>query len=172
MSDLFGAHPTQVRRGAVISDCNSYRYRLTRHWGLGPALAFVMLNPSTADADIDDPTIRRCMGFARRQGCGGIIVANLFALRSTDPSALKCRAFAFGAGNYDALTTVARDAAESHLPVVCAWGAGGTLNGGDEIAIDILRSAGAGLSCLGKTKDGHPRHPLYVKGDQPMEPFP
>jgi len=132
MSDLFGAAIQAVRRGAVISDCGTYRYALARYWGPGPELAFVMLNPSTADASVDDPTIRRCMGFARRENLGGIVVANLFALRATDPSALKAsHVFAFGAGNYDALTNVALDAAESHLPVVCAWGAGGSIHDGE-----------------------------------------
>jgi hypothetical protein len=172
VSDLFGGQSSEVRRGAVISDCGGYRYALSRYWEPGPVLAFVMLNPSTADATLDDPTIRRCMGFARREALAGIMVANLFALRSTDPSVLKCHAFAFGAGNSDALTNVALDAAESHLPVVCAWGAGGTINDGDKTAMDILRRAGARLVCLGKTKDGYPRHPLYVRADQPLVSFP
>ncbi len=82
MSDLF------VTKEAVISDCGRYRYRLTRRWGDGPLLSFIMLNPSTADAEVDDPTIRRCMGFARRDGYGGIVVGNLYAFRTTKPKAL------------------------------------------------------------------------------------
>lgn len=171
MNDLFGSPPNGILRTAQISTCGTWRYRLTRYWGPGPMLPFVMLNPSTADAEIDDPTIRRCMGYARRENAGGIIVANLFALRSTDPSALKSHAFAFGAGNYDALWCAAVDALAHDLPVVCAWGAGGTINDGDKTAVDILKRAGARLACLGKTKDGHPRHPLYLRADQPLEKF-
>jgi hypothetical protein len=73
MSDLF------MRRTAIISECGRYRYRLTREWGDGPLLTFAMLNPSTANAEIDDPTIRRCMSFGRREGASGISVFNLFA---------------------------------------------------------------------------------------------
>ena len=77
--------------GAVISDCGNYRYLLTREiseplFSRGPACCFVMLNPSTADAQQDDPTGRRCMGFARREGCVGLSVVNLYGLRATKPA--------------------------------------------------------------------------------------
>lgn len=80
---------TEQLRGAVISDDGRYRYRLWRTWAPElPRMAWIMLNPSTADAEVDDPTIRRCVGFAKREGCGGIEVVNLYAYRSTDPSVL------------------------------------------------------------------------------------
>lgn len=157
-----------LTRTADISPCGRYRYLLTRQWSDAAPLPFVMLNPSIADADLDDPTIRRCIGFARREGAGGIVVANLFALRSTDPAALRSHAFAFGAGNYDALHKVGA----MNCPVVCAWGVGGSLNDGDKTALGIMRDAGADLWCLGRTKDGHPRHPLYVRSDQKLEDYP
>jgi len=78
----------RVVRSAVLSDCGTYRYSLTRRWSPGPLLGWVMLNPSRADALVDDPTIRRCVGFARRWGFAGIVVRNLYALRATDPREL------------------------------------------------------------------------------------
>ena len=74
-----------MKSDAVISDCGKYRYRLTRKWGYGRPCGFIMLNPSTADALHDDPTIRRCVGFAKAWGCGALIVVNLFAVRATSP---------------------------------------------------------------------------------------
>jgi hypothetical protein len=165
----------EVKKWAHLSDCGTYRYQLKRFWGNpyhGALLPFVMLNPSTADAEIDDPTIRRCMGFARREGAAGIVVANLFAYRSTSPSALKECSDPFGPGNRQNLEEVARFAFVGKSPVVCAWGAGGSIHGGDRSGIEILQQAGARLVCLGKTKDGHPRHPLYVRTDQPLVAFP
>ncbi len=162
MSDLL------LRRSATISPCGLYRYRLERTWGDAPPLTFVMLNPSTADADIDDPTIRRCMSFARRGGFGGIVVVNLFGLRATDPKALIRADNPYGSGNFDALGTVL----ESRGDIVCAWGAHGQAV--NTAKTFLLRAKGyrATLKCLGKTRDGSPRHPLYVRADQPLEAFP
>jgi len=98
-----------LQRGAVISPCGLYRYSLTRTWSAALPLPFVMLNPSTADADIDDPTIRRCMAFARREHAGGIIVANVFAYRATSPADLWKATDPFGPWNDDTLETVARE---------------------------------------------------------------
>jgi hypothetical protein len=154
-----------VRGEAEISDCGRYRYRLSRWWGDGPALPFVMLNPSTADASLDDPTIRRCIGFARREGCGGILVANRYGYRATDPDELRAVADPFGPGNDAALLHIALSAGESGQPIVCAWGAKG---GTESRTASILLRGGARLVCLGMTKDGHPRHPLYVRADQPL----
>lgn len=160
-----------VKKSARISSDGAYRYRLTRYWGPGPMLPFVMLNPSTADADIDDPTIRRCMAFAHRENMGGITVANLYALRATDPKALKLVNDPCGIGNRDALQEIAGDAKAYDVPLVCAWGAHGTILS-TYSACDELKRGGAQLVCLGKTKDGFPRHPLYVRGDAPLIPFP
>lgn len=161
---------TDIIKTAIISPCHRYRYLLTRRWSSGPLLGFVMLNPSTADASNDDQTIRRCMEFARREGAGGIRVVNLYALRATDPKEVRKAIDPFGPGNADHVALAATAAAATMTPVVCAWG---TL-GGDAVAGTVwaLQNRNARLVCLGKTKDGHPRHPLYVKGTQPLVPFP
>ena len=155
-----------MKTGAVISDCGLYRYRLERRWGIGPAMGFVMLNPSTADANLDDPTIRRCIGFAKREGCDALMVVNLFAFRATDPKNLPAdQTDAIGPFNL-AHIQVAVDVIKG--PLVAAWGAHKVAN---KIAGVITHHFGHRLMCLGKTKDGCPRHPLYVKADAPLIPF-
>lgn len=155
---LFG--DDDVKKGAVLSDCGTYRYRLTRQWNSGAfRLTWVMLNPSTADAEVDDPTIRRCMGFARAWGYGGIVVVNLFALRATDPRELREHDAPVGPENDEHIRKVASDGA----PVICAWGANVFAAERAASVLEILRHAqGAGVRCLGTTKGGAPRHPLYV----------
>jgi hypothetical protein len=155
---------------AEISACGLYRYTLhrpceVRHPERGTAL-FVMLNPSTADATQDDPTIRRCRGFARTWGCNGLTVVNLYALRSTDPAALWRAADPVGPENDYHLRRIAREYGD----VVCAWGAGARP---DRVAafLKLMEGAGARLWSLGVTKDGSPRHPLYVRADQPLIPW-
>jgi hypothetical protein len=160
---------TDIIKSAVISKCHQYRYRLTRYWGPGYMLPFVMLNPSTADASIDDPTIRRCMGFARREGAGGIIVSNLYGFRATSPADMQDAIEPTGPLNESYLHQLAIEAAATRMPIVCAWGTHG--RDGASWARSIFEREGARLVCLGKTKDGHPRHPLYVKGDQPLVSF-
>jgi hypothetical protein len=166
MIDLFGeSNPAEIRRSAVLSDCGRYRYCLVRTWPGGSGIcSFVMLNPSTADAEVDDPTIRRCIAFARTWGHAGIEVRNLYAFRSTDPDALarvddplgpECNRWLIG------LRTADR--------VVAAWGAKAPL-ARERTALELM--AGAPLCCLGLTRDGRPRHPLYVRGDAELVPFP
>lgn len=167
-----GPEQPVVMKSANISPCGKYRYCLTRTWDDRPPLPFVMLNPSWADADIDDPTIGRCIEFAKREGAGGIVVVNLYALRSEDPQRLKVADDPFGSDNEAALIKAAMEASGSGQPIVCAWGNDGPVHGGDKRALDILQQAGARLVCLGKTASGQPRHPLYVAGTQPFEPFP
>lgn len=148
---------------ATFSPDRAYRYRLTRTWdSSSPYAAFVMLNPSTADAFTADPTIRRCVSFARSWGAGGLVVLNLFALRSTDPKALYGHPDPVGPDN-DAV--IAETFAHDDFvigPTVVAWGVHGTLHGrGDRVAA-LLRARAARVTCLGTTRDGHPRHPLYL----------
>jgi hypothetical protein len=162
-----------VKRSALISPCGAYRYSLTRIWEERRLLLPVMmLNPSKADAEIDDPTIVRVMGFARRERYGGIVVANLHAFRSTDPNALLRRRDPSGPGNNKALIALADSAVANATPVLCGWGNNGNRKGADASAIALFRRAGASLVCLGKTANGSPRHPLYVRADHPFETFP
>lgn len=158
-----------MNKNAVLSPCGAYRYMLTRRWATGPLMPFVMLNPSTADAEIDDPTIRRCIGFAKREGAAGIVVGNVYAFRATNPAELRSVADPFGPDNSMALSAVSLISVANGLPVVCAWGNAGEATDRHH---DALVKQGARLVCLGKTKKGHPRHPLYVRADQPFEPFP
>src|SRR5579885_3397338 len=107
---------------AIVSDCDKYRYLLTRpaevESPLRSSAVFVMLNPSTADATLDDPTIRRCRGFAKAWGCNGLVVANLFAYRATNPKELKLADDPIGPDN----DKILRELAKEHYDIVCAWG--------------------------------------------------
>ncbi len=149
--------------GAVMSECGQYRYRMTRAWiGDHKICCFVMLNPSTADATEDDPTIRRCIRFAAREGCSVLQVVNLFAWRSTDPKALAKVEDPIGPENIQYIIDTSRSADVT----IAAWGAGG------KRWPDHVRQVNGLLGdarCLGKTKEGHPRHPLYVRSDHPLE---
>ena len=142
---------------AVISACGTYRYRLERLWDAElPKVAFIMLNPSTADASNDDPTIRRCIGFAKAWGFGGLIVGNLFALRSTDPKALYSHSDPIGPDNDANLRAIALCSEQ----VICAWGAHGAYRDrGKHVGVLLDRFNLAALTITGK---GEPGHPLYV----------
>jgi hypothetical protein len=121
-------------------------------------LVFLMLNPSTADANHDDPTIRRCIGFAKDRGFGGIDVVNLFAWRATRPSELLAVDDPVGPMNDMHIR-----AASEGRTIVAAWGAGGSHR--DRVAHVWQLIPFEHVVCLGITKHGHPRHPLYVRAD-------
>lgn len=149
------------RAGALDSGAifdGPYRYLLWRRWEASAAgVLFVMLNPSTADARRDDPTIRRCIGFARAWGFGGVEVVNLFAWRATLPRELRRAADPIGPRN----DQVIAEAAARAQAVIVAWGIHGVhLGRGDDVA-HLL--AAARPRCLGATATGAPRHPLYVR---------
>lgn len=150
---------------AVLSDDGKYRYRLARQWGAtARAATFVMLNPSTADATQDDPTIRRCIGFAKSWDLDGLVVVNLYAYRATKPADLWQAADPIGPENDRRIAGVLVDAALHQTPVIAAWGAHGA-----PLRVKRVTSIAAHyrvpLLCLGTTKAGAPRHPLYVRGD-------
>lgn len=156
-----------ITRDAHLSTDGVYRYSLTRRWNEPmpdrlPVLdLWIMLNPSTADADQDDPTIRRCIAFSRGWGADGLRVVNLFALRSTDPAALLRHPDPIGPRNDATLALLARASRELGGRVVCAWGAHSMAA---ERARTVQHLIGDAV-CLGTTKAGAPRHPLYVRGD-------
>lgn len=169
---------TYTPTGALLSDCGTYRYRLWREWGpvSSPLLGFVMLNPSTADAKDDDPTIRRCMGYARAWGYGGVRIANLCALRATNPKELLTHPDPCGGPlNEEALCWVA----ETCQRVVVAWGAfAGKLPAYFHLSpTHVMRNArrrhasfSEPLMCLRLTAAGFPAHPLYLPAN--IEPVP
>lgn len=156
---------------AVISDDGLYRYTLTRHWGFGNrVLVFLMLNPSTADGEHDDATIRRCVGFAKREAYDGIVVVNLFAYRATNPNDLWALHVhdPVGVGNDRTLRAVAK----KYRDIVCAWGVNAP-SPRAEYVLHMLKTLvpEANLNCLGTTKAGCPKHPVRLASDTPFLPF-
>jgi hypothetical protein len=149
---------------ATFDPTGRYRYCLTRVWeDPAPRLCFVLLNPSTADAARDDPTLRRCQRFAALWGYGAIEIVNLFAFRSTDPRLLDWTDDPVGPENDRYIdTAVARSS-----QVVCAWG---NVSRSSSRATEVL-SRIPKPSCLGCTKAGHPCHPLYLPLNRKLEAF-
>jgi hypothetical protein len=145
-------------RSVMLSACGKYRYMLSRTWSQGPHLGWIMLNPSTADASIDDPTIRRCIGFSRDAGYCGMHVCNLFALRATDPRELLAATDPIGPKNDEAIASLAM----STRKMVLAWGSHKLCSDRVERVLGLLRNVDVDLVCLGLTKDGHPRHPVRL----------
>ena len=144
---------------AEYSACGTYRYSLTRLWDeAAPRVAFVMMNPSKATERDNDPTIERCERRARALGFGGFRAVNIFALRETDPAKLRKHPAPEGEENADAVLA-ASDWADQ---VIAAWGAHGDLHGQGTRVRDMLFRTGRPIHCLGVTKHGHPRHPLYI----------
>jgi len=147
---------------ATFDPTRAYRYRLSRTWDpTGPVVTFVMLNPSTADAEVLDPTVRRCLGFARAWGFGSLEVVNLFAFRATDPRDLLRADAPVGPAN-DRAILGAVSAADR---VVVAWGARGAHLGRAAAVAGLLHAGPSRPLGLGTTKGGQPRHPLYVRAD-------
>lgn len=143
-----------MRMSAQISGCGSYRYSLTRDWGPGGYVMFIGLNPSTADATMDDPTIRRCIGYAKDWGYQKLVMTNLFAYRSTDPTIMKQSNDPIGPDNDMYLIGLAQN---SSL-IVAAWGTNGSFNGRDISVRKMINN----MHYLKMTKGGHPSHPLYL----------
>jgi hypothetical protein len=154
-----------MRRGAQISECGQFRYWLSREWDAHrPHACVIMLNPSTADANVDDPTIRKLLGFGERLGWGGFIVVNLYSFRATKPAELKRAGYPGQTcgddGHIVRAATLARD---SGGPVICAWGANARGMQRPEIVRALLKDAGATeLRALRLLADGTPEHPLML----------
>lgn len=159
-----------LQRGAsTIDDTKEYRYTLERTWNPDVArVLFVMLNPSTADANFDDATIRRCLTFAARWGHLGIVVGDLFALRSTDPKGLLDHRDPVGPENNDHLQRLAG----ACKAVVAAWGNSTSalrlFQDRQTYVKELLRSR---MQCLGTNKDGTPKHPVRLAGDARLQSY-
>lgn len=144
---------------AIYSHCEGYRYALTRVWDpAGTRVTFVMLNPSTATEVQNDPTVERCERRARALGHGAFRVTNIFAWRETDPKAMRRVADPVGPENDAAIL----DACDWANVIVCAWGSHGAHLGRGPAVEAFLRDRGWPLHHLGLTREGHPRHPLYI----------
>lgn len=163
-----------IERGACLSRCERYRYTLWRRWSSwplpdkSPCMVFVMLNPSTADGKQDDPTIRRCMGFANSHGFSAMLVVNLFAFRATNPRDLWAEEDPIGPENDEAIWLACSPARNR---IVAAWGS-------PKHALHEIRSRAVSrmlqgrMSALAVTKHGHPRHPLYLPATSTTAPWP
>lgn len=153
---------------ALYSDCEKYRYALTRIWDAGgKRVTFVMLNPSTATEVQNDPTVERCERRARALGFGSFRVTNIFAWRDTDPRKMRKAAEPIGPANDEAI----REAALWADSTICAWGTHGEhLNRGPAVE-QLLRETGKTLHHLGLSKAGHPKHPLYIGYSVQPEPW-
>lgn len=150
--------------GAFFSDDRRYRYVLWRRWNIdGPVMMFVGLNPSTANEKFDDPTIRRCIGFARAHGAAGVIVSNLFAFQATKPRDLFAEPEPVGS-DADAWLGAAAEVASS---TIACWGAHGCHQDRASEVLHVLRDP----LCFGVTLHGEPRHPLYLRGDSQLVPL-
>ncbi|MFF1444175.1 DUF1643 domain-containing protein [Streptomyces sp. NPDC058295] len=176
--DLAGGLATAV----FDSPARTYRYLLTRIWDPAVApLVVLMLNPSTANALEDDPTIRRLSGprgFARREGAGGVVVVNLFSLCSPHPSDLVAHPDPVGPlGDVFIRRGIAmsrgprRAGVKGSSRVVAAWGAFPMAVDRGRDVTAALRRRGVVMACLGTTSEGHPRHPLYLPGAAALEPY-
>lgn len=166
---------TVVRDGihctAVLSSDARYRYSLGRVWDGGLGIArFIGLNPSTATHEEDDPTIRRCMRFARDWGLGGIVMLNIFAYRATDPKALQTVPHPVGALTDYYLETLG--SGTHPFPVIACWGVHGELHARGAAAFAILKRASRDqVQVFGFTKGGHPKHPLYLRAASELVPW-
>lgn len=164
----------EYKNTANFSKCNKFRYTLTRQWSEERECVFIMLNPSTADAEKDDPTIRRCVDFAKREGCGSLAVLNLYAFRTAYPKELKAAGYpiappdmTYGIQNFNDHVIEIITAHKNKL-VIAAWGANAQL----ERALDVMNLlTDRPVYALGLTKYKIPRHPLYLKKDAPLIPF-
>ena len=164
--------PATEARGALLSDDGVYRYNLWRRWGDGLFMGYCMLNPSIADADLDDQTIRRCTYFAKREGFGGIYVVNLFAYRATQQADL----WRLGGGGRgpDNDTHIAAAIVNDRIGMfVAAWGALPEVARGRQHTVrTMFRDAGRALHCPGLTAKHWPRHPSRLGNATPISPFP
>jgi hypothetical protein len=166
------AGPTLYREfrtsAATFSPCRKYRYTLTRIWDVrAPVACWLLLNPSTADERKLDPTLRRCFGFSRSWGFGGMLVANIFAFRSPHPGKVYAASDPIGPQNDQHIRRLVRKADK----VIVGWGVHGQLGGRADSVRALLSRCQIEAWCLGRTKDSHPKHPLYVASSTELVRF-
>lgn len=153
---------TYCDKGAVLSECGTYRLLLWRRWNLAaPVLVWIMLNPSTADGHSDDRTIETIVSFASIWGYGAVEVVNLYDFRATDPKDLKRAGYPSSAENFAVIKLVIARAISNGGRIVAAWGA----HARDEDVARLLADVRVPLWCLRETRGGKPGHPLYVARD-------
>ncbi|PLS24837.1 DUF1643 domain-containing protein [Bifidobacterium imperatoris] len=146
---------TYIRSSANISEDKKYRYELSRTWDDAlPSIAFILLNPSTADADIDDRTVEHCVEYARRWGYGTVSMYNLYAYRTTYPEELEAQGFPVGPQNDEILKSVAA----TGVRIIVAWGN----NARAERIDEVMAIIGRPVECLGINKNGSPKHPARL----------
>lgn len=167
-------------RTTILSPCRLYRYTLWREWRLPHGLPyplplhaasefamFIGLNPSTADETQDDPTIRKCVGFAKRWGYGALCMTNLFAFRATSPKDMRKYPRPIGEDN---LITLVQLGQQAGIVIAC-WGVNGCFNHRDRYVESVLKAEGVKLHYLRLTKGGQPEHPLYVPYEVTPTPY-
>ena len=145
-----------INKNATFSSCRTYRYSLSRIWDKKKKFVlFIGLNPSTADEKVDDPTIRRCVNYAKNWGYGGFLMVNLFAYRTTLPSKRKKVKYPIGKNNDKYIVKLSKKADIT----IAAWGNNGKLYSRDKQVLSLVPN----LMCLKINKSGQPAHPLYLK---------
>lgn len=155
----------KLKRQTIFSKDRKYRYTLWREWDMfnNDFVVFIGLNPSTADETKNDPTIRRCIGFAKRWGYGALCMLNLFAFRMVNPNEMKKYEYPVGDENNKWIIEITQKA----KLVIVAWGINGNHLNRDIEVLKLLDN----IYCLGVTKKGFPFHPLYVKSNKKLIPF-
>jgi hypothetical protein len=162
MSVQLHLNVAELKSSAKFSPCRQYRYSLWRQWSKGFKICtFIGLNPSTADETINDPTIRRCIKFAKDWGFDQLCMLNLFAYRATDPAVMKAYPSPIGEENDKTIAKIVRD---SHQ-VIAAWGTHGAHLGRADQVRRLIQSIEVPLYCLNENEDGSPAHPLYQKAN-------
>lgn len=153
-----------MKKDAILSDDRKYRYILSRTWDeIKPIVLFIGLNSSTADENEDDPTSRKCINFAKNWGYGGILMANLFALRSTNPQGLYSELNPIGIDN----DFYIKDSANKADIIIACWGNHGSFRNRSQEVCKLINS----LYCLDTNKSGEPKHPLYIKKGVIPKPY-
>jgi hypothetical protein len=161
-----------IYKNAEISPDGLYRYTLTREWSIGKRfLTYVMLNPSTADAEIDDATIRVCCGRAKLLNFHGILVLNLFALRTTNPKDLYNHSDPIGPKNNYYIINQLKELHNYNAPIIVAWGNHGELNNRNKEFIELAKEYKVNMLALKITKKGQPSHPLRISYEKKLIPY-